>query len=230
MEAVQKVKDFFLQRQDPKELVRKWQSEMRSQQRALDRQIRGAGRPCGIWIRLDISGGRGTPLSRPAPPTLRRHPARGEEGAEVDQGGRQAQRPGLRKGAALMRQMLASRLPAPLPPGLGRRWPAPPGHRAPCCRACTPVQRSWPARTRARTKPACPVPTSRLLLRLAVPQHLAKEIVQSRRTISRLYTNKAQLISLNTSLTEQLGAPPARSTCCPRAPLHLLQLLPLAPA
>jgi hypothetical protein len=42
MEAVQKVKDFFIQRQDPKELVRKWQSEMRTQQRGLDRQIRGA--------------------------------------------------------------------------------------------------------------------------------------------------------------------------------------------
>jgi hypothetical protein len=40
---MQKVKDFFIARQDPKELVRKWQSEMRSQQRALDRQIRGPG-------------------------------------------------------------------------------------------------------------------------------------------------------------------------------------------
>ena len=36
-------------------------------------------------------------------------------------------------------------------------------------------------------------------------QHLAREVVQSRRAVSRLYTNKAQLMSVGTSLTEQLG-------------------------
>lgn len=39
-------------------------------------------------------------------------------------------------------------------------------------------------------------------------QHLAKEIVQSRKAVGRMYTNKAQLISLGTSLTEQLGERP----------------------
>ena len=36
-------------------------------------------------------------------------------------------------------------------------------------------------------------------------QHLAKEVVQSRHVVGRLYTNKAQLMSVGTSLTEQLG-------------------------
>uniref|UniRef100_A0A7S0VVV3 Uncharacterized protein n=1 Tax=Polytomella parva TaxID=51329 RepID=A0A7S0VVV3_9CHLO len=36
-------------------------------------------------------------------------------------------------------------------------------------------------------------------------KHLAREIVQSRKAVSRLYTNKAQLISLSTSLSEQMA-------------------------
>ncbi|KAG2450517.1 hypothetical protein HYH02_005018 [Chlamydomonas schloesseri] len=36
-------------------------------------------------------------------------------------------------------------------------------------------------------------------------KHLAKEIVQSRKAVSRLYVNKAHMQSLNTSLTEQLA-------------------------
>ena len=36
-------------------------------------------------------------------------------------------------------------------------------------------------------------------------QHLAKEVVQSRQVVGRLYTNKAQLMSVGSSLTEQLG-------------------------
>ena len=36
-------------------------------------------------------------------------------------------------------------------------------------------------------------------------QVLAKEIVHSRKAVSRLYVNKAQLISLGHALTEQLG-------------------------
>lgn len=38
-----------------------------------------------------------------------------------------------------------------------------------------------------------------------ITQHLAKEIVQSRKAVSRLYVNKAHMQSLNTALTEQLG-------------------------
>ncbi len=45
-----------------------------------------------------------------------------------------------------------------------------------------------------------------MLRRLAVQlQSLAKEIIMSRKTIGRLYTNKAQIMSLSTQLTEQLG-------------------------
>jgi hypothetical protein len=39
----------------------------------------------------------------------------------------------------------------------------------------------------------------------AVWQILAKEIVHSRKAISRLYVNKAQMISIGNALTEQLG-------------------------
>jgi hypothetical protein len=39
-------------------------------------------------------------------------------------------------------------------------------------------------------------------------QHLAKEVVQSRRAVGRLYTNKAQMLSLGTQLKEQLGTRP----------------------
>ncbi|KAG1677803.1 hypothetical protein FOA52_008567 [Chlamydomonas sp. UWO 241] len=36
-------------------------------------------------------------------------------------------------------------------------------------------------------------------------KYLAKQIVQSRKAITRLYTNKAQMVSLGTSLTEQMA-------------------------
>lgn len=36
-------------------------------------------------------------------------------------------------------------------------------------------------------------------------QHLAKEILQSRKAVTRLYTNKAHMMSLGTQLTEQMG-------------------------
>ncbi len=40
----------------------------------------------------------------------------------------------------------------------------------------------------------------------AVPlQHLAKEVLASRKAVSRLYINKAHMQSLSTALTEQLG-------------------------
>jgi hypothetical protein len=68
-------------------------------------------------------------------------------------------------------------------------------------------ERGAPAPGAQAAAPASPAPAHRAP-RTRRPQHLAKEIIQSRRTVSRLYTNKAQLISLNTSLTEQMGAAP----------------------
>lgn len=56
---------------------------------------------------------------------------------------------------------------------------------------CTP--HSYQARTHARMLLSCK------------HQVLAKEIVQSRRAVNRLYVNKAQMISIANSLTEQLG-------------------------
>mmetsp|Transcript_23 Transcript_23/g.43 ORF Transcript_23/g.43 Transcript_23/m.43 type:complete len:214 (-) Transcript_23:765-1406(-) len=40
---------------------------------------------------------------------------------------------------------------------------------------------------------------------LGSAKHLAKEIIQSRKAVSRMYTNKAQLISLDVALKEQLA-------------------------
>ena len=47
-------------------------------------------------------------------------------------------------------------------------------------------------------------------------QHLAKEVVQSRQVVGRLYTNKAQLMSVGSSLTEQLGGSADRKLSSPR--------------
>ncbi|KXZ56318.1 hypothetical protein GPECTOR_1g280 [Gonium pectorale] len=40
---------------------------------------------------------------------------------------------------------------------------------------------------------------------MGAAKHLAKEIIQSRKAVSRLYTNKAHMQSLSTALTEQLA-------------------------
>ncbi len=53
-------------------------------------------------------------------------------------------------------------------------------------------------------------------------QHLAKEIVQSRRAVVRLHTNKAQLMSVGNALTEQLG------TALPFPVMSLPDVLPLS--
>lgn len=37
-------------------------------------------------------------------------------------------------------------------------------------------------------------------------QHLAKEIVHSRKAVARIYTNRAHMMGIGTALTEQLGA------------------------
>lgn len=51
----------------------------------------------------------------------------------------------------------------------------------------------WHFHAHAHAATSCPV------------QILAKEIVHSRKAISRLYVNKAQMISIGNALTEQLG-------------------------
>ena len=43
---------------------------------------------------------------------------------------------------------------------------------------------------------------------------LAKEIIQSRRAVSRLYVNKAQMISIGNALSETLGALPVCACLC----------------
>jgi charged multivesicular body protein 3 len=43
---------------------------------------------------------------------------------------------------------------------------------------------------------------------------LAKEILHSRKAVTRLYTNKAHMMSISNALTEQLGARPRQ---CPAA-------------
>ncbi len=50
---------------------------------------------------------------------------------------------------------------------------------------------------------SCPLGNAACALPCA--QHLAKEVVQSRKAVGRIYTNKAHMQSLSTALTEQLG-------------------------
>lgn len=76
---------------------------------------------------------------------------------------------------------------------------APPHHAAPS--RVLPLSQIWRLPVTASVCLTPPFPHPLL-------QHLAKEIVQSRKAVGRMYTNKAQLISLGTSLTEQLGERP----------------------
>lgn len=66
---------------------------------------------------------------------------------------------------------------------------------------------------------------------LPCTQHLAKEVVQSRKAVGRIYTNKAHMQSLSTALTEQLGKPglldaalALRSPCARRSVKALLRV------
>jgi Fe-S-cluster-containing dehydrogenase component len=63
------------------------------------------------------------------------------------------------------------------------------GKCRPCCRACTVH---------------CAQPITVALSQLFL-QTMAKEIVQSRKAVSRIAVNKAQLMSINNALVEQLG-------------------------
>jgi hypothetical protein len=63
--------------------------------------------------------------------------------------------------------------------------------------------RCWPRRC-CNSKDVEATLVSLLLLPLLL-QVLAKEVLHSRKAISRLYVNKAQMMSIGNALTEQLG-------------------------
>lgn len=58
------------------------------------------------------------------------------------------------------------------------------------------------------------LPSTHIHTQLNATQILAKEIIQSRRAVSRLYVNKAQMISIGNALSEQMGASRSSQASC----------------
>lgn len=50
-----------------------------------------------------------------------------------------------------------------------------------------------------------------MLHALLCKQVLAKEILATRKAVSRMYTNKAQLMDIGITLTQQMGEPSSRA-------------------
>ncbi len=90
----------------------------------------------------------------------------------------------------------------------------------PLCRLSVPWHRlSWLAALHALSarppSAPCAPPPSEALQRPSTPassQVLAREVLHSRKAVSRLYVNKAHMMSINNALTEQLGA--CALLCC----------------
>jgi hypothetical protein len=63
---------------------------------------------------------------------------------------------------------------------------------------------------------------------MASAKTLAKELVHTRRMTTRLWTNKAHMMSMNSQLTEQLGMVKVAGTLKQSTQVHLVQILPNA--
>jgi hypothetical protein len=152
-------------RETPQEQVRRWQRVIRTEMRAVDRQIAGARPPARPRPRRAAAALRTRTLSKaPRAPSLAPHSS------------------------------LAAAAAAPfLAPSLTHT------------RNAHPVQRTDIQRESKKTEKSIKECVKRSDVRSA--RVLARELVRTRATVSRMYASKAQMNSVTMHLNENLGAP-----------------------
>lgn len=220
---------------DPvKEMVRKWQRQLRKEQLGLDRQVRGAGARrlrdcaaprrramllcccCCLWrARAPVPDAPTRAVWRPPPPGIQLEIKKVQKSIKerAKAGDMASARVRGREGT----RVLAVRAPQPQHCQLhclrarARIWHRPwacavhAGAAAPRAskRGATAVHGSS---GRSQTCHVCITPHApHTPTTHAAPQMLAKEIVRSNKAISQLYNNKAHMMSISNSLTEQAG-------------------------